>query len=110
MREGLWEISTRMEMPGMPSQAHTQTHCYTKKEAEEAQKNIPAAGPAGQCKILEQTQSGATMTWKMQCEGGMTATGRMTHRRDAYEGVITMAGSGMNMTQHIAGKRVGDCK
>ena len=37
MQAGMWEITTRMEMPGMPVGIPPQTirHCYTQKDVED---------------------------------------------------------------------------
>ena len=57
MKEGLWEITTSMDMPGMPFQpAPTKvTRCYTKEDLKDDSKVIPKQ--EGDCKITDATRS-----------------------------------------------------
>ncbi|MBW1980621.1 MAG: DUF3617 family protein [Deltaproteobacteria bacterium] len=114
MRDGLWQITTKMEMPGMPGQMPPMTsrHCLTSEDI------VPQKPePGQQCKITSTRISGNTVSWVMQCstnEGTMTSNGEVTYKGDTFDGVIktTMKQSSqapMNMTMHISGRRVGDC-
>jgi len=119
MREGLWEITTRMEMSGssgvaMPAQ--TVRHCVTKNDIENPQGTPPGgAGRDGRCKMTDYKLQGNTATWKMACEGqgAMTGTGTMTYSGNSYSGSQTMAmnqgGQAINMKMNYSGQRVGDC-
>ncbi|RME65822.1 MAG: DUF3617 family protein, partial [Nitrospirae bacterium] len=62
MKEGLWEITTEMQMPGMPMAMPGQTfrQCIDKKHMVPSQKN-------GKCKMLSQKTKGSTVTWHMRC-------------------------------------------
>jgi hypothetical protein len=110
MKPGLWEITTSMEMPGMPYQAPPQTmrHCYTAQEVKE--EPVPKDN---NCKITDLKSSGNKVSWKLECKGEMAGKGEgeMVYLGDsAYEGKTKMQTQGMTMTSKYKGKRLGDCK
>ncbi len=115
MQEGLWEITSSIEMPGMPAMApmkHTQ--CLTKKDL------VPQSQEKSQdCKITQTGMSGNTVTWTMKCsgeEGAMEGTGKITYSGDTFQGTMTMniqnpgQGGKMQMIQRMTGRRIGNCK
>jgi hypothetical protein len=113
MKEGLWEISTTMEMPGMPFQppATTIKHCYTKEEVQDQKTVVPSQDK--NCKISDMKTIGNKVTWKMVCTGDNAAKGEgeMTFKGDtAYSGVMKFSSEGMNMTSRYSAKRLGPCK
>ncbi len=108
MRDGLWEITSKMEMPGMPMQmpAVKHTQCLTSKD------NVPL-DTEHDCKIKNTDVKGNTVTWEMHCvsEGKpMKSIGKITYKGDTFEGETKMEMDGMNMTQHMSGRRIGNCK
>ena len=115
MRPGLWETTIKTEMQGMamPMPTTSYRHCITKEDL------VPRTErPGEQCKILKNTISGDTVTWRVSCESqGMktTGTGRITYKGDTYHGSIEMQMSGgpmgsMKMSQKMQGKRIDNCK
>ena len=110
MKDGLWEITSKMEMPGMPMQmpAVKHTQCLTSKD------NVPQNKEHNQdCKIKNTDVQGNTVTWEMHCvsEGKpMKSIGKITYKGDTFEGETKMEMDGMNMTQHMSGRRIGNCK
>jgi len=117
MRPGLWEVTTRMEMAGMPMQmpAHTVRHCYTRQDIEKGERTVPRSDDKN-CKIKNYKFRGNTATWSIVCtgRGAMSGTGTMTTRATSFSGKSTFKmrdnGENMDMVSHITGKRVGDCK
>lgn len=110
MKPGLWEITTTMEMPGMPFQPPAQSvrHCYTAEEVRE--RPVPQDD---QCRITGLKTVGSTTSWKFECRGEMAGKGEgeITYRGDtAYEGKSRMQVEGMTMTTSYQGRRIGDCK
>lgn len=112
IREGMWEITTKMEMPGMPMEMPPTTikHCYTKEEVKD-QKNM--INRDKNCTIIDFKKSGNKVSWKTKCTGknaGMFS-GETVFSGDSYESVMTMqldankSHSAMNMK----GKKIGDC-
>lgn len=116
MQPGLWEITTEMDMPGMPVQIPPQTtrHCYTAADLAEARNTVPQ-GAEEHCKMTEYQVDGNTATWTMECTGDtpMRATGSMTSSADRYSGemqsVMQGPGGNMQMTTRWRGRRIGDC-
>lgn len=110
MKPGLWEVTTTVEMPGMPYQPPPTTirHCYTAQEVKE--NPVPKDN---NCKITDLKTSGNKTTWKMECTGEAAAKGEgeMTYHGDsAYEGKSKMQTQGMTMAMKYKAKRLGECK
>lgn len=110
MRPGLWEITTTLEMPGMPFQPPPQTmrHCYTPQEVQ----NDPVPMDSS-CEIRDLKTSGSKTTWAFVCKGEAAGTGEgeIVYLGDsAYEGWSRMRVQGMTMTTKYQGKRIGACK
>lgn len=110
MKPGMWEITTSMEMPGMPFQPPPQTmrHCYTAQEVKE--QPVPKDN---NCKVTDLKSSASKVNWKVECKGEMAGKGegQITYQGDtAYEGWTKMQTQGMNMTMKYKAKWVGDCK
>jgi len=110
-KDDLWEVTMKMEMPGMPMAMAPQVHrvCVAKNHRDEDL--IPTRG---NCRVLDSKRAGNRLTYTMACTGeqAMTVSGDMTYGTDTYEGRMRMkttSGDAMEMTQTFAGKRVGDC-
>ncbi len=118
LHEGLWEITTKMEMQGMPMKmpARKHTQCLTKKNMLKTM--VPKEqDQEEECKITDTKISGNTVTWTMKCRGedAMEVTGKTTYHGDTFEGTITMISNDpeegkMKMINHISGRRIGECK
>ena len=115
MQEGKWEITTKVEMQGMPMAmpATKYTQCITKKDM------VPQKPEKNQdCQITNTKVSGDTVSWSMQCkgkEGIVDSSGKITYKKETFDGTmhttVNSPGSGkMEMTQRISGRRIGDCK
>jgi hypothetical protein len=110
MKEGMWEITIRMEVPGMPVQMSPQTYtqCLTKKEAVPQREE-----PSQACKIVKQDIKGDTVSWVVEChtgEGITVSDGRIAYKGDTMEGVIKMKQKGMEVTQRLSGRWIGKCE
>lgn len=111
-KDDLWEVTMKMEMPGMPMAMPAQVHrvCLSKNRKDEDL--IPRRE---NCRVLESSRTGNKLTYKMACTGeqAMTASGEMTYAGTSYEGRMRMVtqsgGQSMEMGQTFVGKRVGDC-
>ena len=115
MQPGLWQITSSMEMPGMPNMPPmTMQHCV--KPADIQQGGLVPQNPDPQCKMLDYRLKGNTATWRVECKGDMAmqGTGSMTLGATSYSGTtaltMTQDGQAMSMTQRFSGKRLGDCK
>lgn len=114
-QEGLWEITSVSEMPGMPVMPQVkQNQCMTNNDyvphSKEEKDNA--------CKVSDLKTSGNTVTWKMECkssEGEMDGSGKITYNKDKFDGIVVvnmqMPGMGkMQMTNKMTGRRIGNCK
>lgn len=120
MKEGLWEITMKMEMPGMPAGMKPQVmrQCVTKKDLDDPRKTTPAAGDPkdNRCQMTDYKMQGNTATWSMACKGeeAMTGSGSITYSGTSYSGVNKMTmkrgGKVQTMTMQYSGKHLGDCK
>ncbi len=111
IKPGLWEITTIMEIPGMPFQSPPQTvrHCVTPQEAKEPEKSLPIDKD---CKIIDIRSSANTINWKVECAGQMAGKGEgeIAYKGDAtYEGKTKIQTQGMTFNMKHKGKRVGEC-
>lgn len=114
MNEGLWEITTKVEMKGMqvtiPPQVTKQ--CLTKKESvpQDKEKNP-------NCKITNQKVSGDTVTWAMVCkekDGTIESKGMITYKGDKFDGTTNTtikdkSGKTQQVGTKMSGKRLGPC-
>jgi hypothetical protein len=112
-KEGLWEITSKSEMPGMPMQMppHTHRQCMSNKEP------IPQQPDQGNCKMDSVKMEGDTVTWSGSCkgrEGTSKLSGRITYSGTSFAGEMKMTmqrgRETYNMTSKMQGKRIGDCK
>lgn len=110
MNEGQWEISTTMDMPGMPEaakKAHTVTTCLSKSDY------VPKTAPEkSDCKMVDQKIDGNTVSWNMVCKE-TSGKGTITYAGDSFSGLMesTMKEEGKEMTvkMKMDGKRIGAC-
>src|SRR5262245_55951850 len=86
----MWEVTSRLSMPGMPMQMPAQTHqvCAPKNWKEPP----GAQSPEQNCQISDLQSTASKTTWSMKCTGpDMTGTGEVNRSGpDAYTGVIKM--------------------
>lgn len=120
MKDGLWEITMKMEMPGMPAGMKPQVlqQCITKKDLEDPSKTAPSGGDPrdNRCQVTDYKMQGNTASWNMACkgEGAMTGSGTATYSGTSYTGTNKMTmkrgGQAQTMTMQYSGRRLGDCK
>jgi hypothetical protein len=110
MNEGQWEITTTMDMPGMPAEAmkpHTVTTCLSKSDY------VPKADQEkSDCKMVDQKIDGNTVSWNMVCKES-SGKGTVTYAGDSFSGLMesTMKEGGKEMTMKMKmdGRRIGAC-
>ena len=111
-KDDLWEITTKMEMPGMPMAmpAQTQRVCVAKSGKDDDY--IPKREG---CRVQDSKRVGNKVSYKMVCTGKdtMSVTGETTFGANSYDGKMAMSGKmdgqQIDMNQTYSGKRVGDC-
>lgn len=119
MKPGMWEITTQMDMPGMPYKMPPMTfkHCVTPEMlAKDHGLGEQKSPPGTHCERTQMKLSGNQAEWGLRCTGksNMSGHGTMTwDSANSYHGVthmtMDMNGHTTNMTQVMSGRRVGDC-
>ena len=113
MRPGSWQVTTKMNMPGlgeMPPMTHTQ--CVTPAMLKDPAGSVPKGPDGSDCKMSDYKFTSNTATYKMTCTKPtpMTMLGEMKYSgTDAYTGTMTMDASGQKMTMNFDAKRIGEC-
>ena len=115
MQPGMWEITTEMEMPGMPMAMPPTKITQCIKDVANTEKIIPKAQ---NCKLQNQNVAGDKVTWTISCTEGntvMSGSGEMTLKGSSYEGTTKMTIKEGNeeptqMTTRYSARRIGDCK
>jgi len=108
MEDGLWEITSTVDMPGMPAKSFTHTTCLTKEKA------VPQTAQS-ECTMKDVKTQGNTVTWTVVCREGMsTSKGKVTYAGTTMEGAIETTvktnEQTMTMKSTMKGKRIGPCK
>jgi len=115
MKDGLWQITMKTEMKGMPANIPPTVtkQCLTRKES------VPQQGgnKNPNCKMVDQKVSGDTVTWAMICkekESTIEGSGKITYKGDTFDGAImtTMkdkTGKAQQISTKMSGKRLGPC-
>jgi hypothetical protein len=112
IRPGMWEITSAMELPGMPMGMPPTTvkHCYTADDVKDEKKMISRDK---NCTVTDFKRSGNKVAWKMKCTGknAGTFTGESVFSGDSYTSAMKMEseGKGRTMNMKVNGKRVGNC-
>lgn len=107
-----WEITSKMEIPGMPAMpTTTQKLCVGKGNEKDPQQS------SKDCQVSDIKISGNKTSWMVRCnnrngETAMTGSGEQTiTMADNYQGTIHFSrksgGRDINMTQSYSGKRLG---
>lgn len=110
--DDLWELTLKMEMPGMPMAMAPQVHRMCVAKAHQDDDMIPKRG---NCRMVDSRRTGNKFSYRMSCTGDepMEVTGETTYGNDAYEGrmrmTTTSGGQSMEMMQTYSGRRVGNC-
>jgi Protein of unknown function (DUF3617) len=113
MRPGNWQVTIKMNMPGMGDMPPmTQTQCVTAAMLKDPQGAIPKGPEGGDCKISDYKFTDNTATYKLSCTQpmAMTMLGEMKYSgTDAYTGTMTMDANGQKMAMNFDAKRLGEC-
>lgn len=115
MQDGMWEMTMKTEMPGVPFEMPPTkfSQCMTKKDA------VPQRNEKSEdCKMISTKVEGNTVYWKAQCrtqDGTVDSDGKITYNGGSFSGVVKTImddkkSGKMEVTNHMNGKRIGDCK
>ena len=111
-KDELWDVTSKMEMPGMPMAMPAQTRRVCVEKGNDAGTIPKNEG----CTVVDTKRVGNKFTYRMQCKNGKndyTATGESTSSGNGYQGKMRMAGKmegeQMEMAMEYSGTRVGNC-
>jgi hypothetical protein len=112
INEGLWEITVKVEIEGMPMTMPpiTNTQCITKDTL------VPKSDQYGECRIINQKTVGNRLTYDIACSGPggtVKGSGEVTYTGDTMTGSMETnmpSQDDMKMTTKMSGKRIGPCK
>ncbi len=114
IKEGLWEVSSEVSIPGMPMQmpAVTSQQCFTKQNM-----NPEKIMQKNNCQMNDMDLKNNHASWSMSCEQqGMTmqGTGSIQYQKTSFSGTFDMTMSGasqgnMNMKTKLNGRYIGNC-
>lgn len=109
LKEGLWELTLVMEMPGMPIAMPPQkfTQCLT-------QDNSLPTPPEGfrECRVSRMEVQGSRVFWEWVCdtgEGPATVGGEMNYQGDKMTGVLKVRQEEMEVVQKLSGRWLREC-
>ncbi len=115
MNPGQWEITSRLDMQGLPFAMPpiTYSQCLTREDVvpRKAEKNK-------ECTPVKTDLKGNTVSWVVECRDAGTvtrSTGTITYRKDAFDGVVTVENVPLKpgetpVKMTMSGKRLGACK
>lgn len=103
----LWEVTTQMNMAGMPPGMGGQTHQVCSEKTADRKPVIPARE---NCKVTDYKESGNKVTISITCPEG-TSTIEQTYNaaRTEYKGTMKMKTRDGDMTMTMNGRKVGTC-
>ena len=111
-KDDLWDVTSKMEMAGMPFAMPAQTRRVCAAKGNDAG-TIPRNEG---CTVVEAKRVGSRLDYRMTCRSGRndyTATGESTWSGNGYEGRMRMVGKmdgrPMDMTMTYTGTRAGNC-
>ena len=109
MQEGKWEITSTLEMPGMPAgvmKPQTFTTCLSQKDY------VPTDKEQKDCTMQDVKVDGNTVTWSVVCKDS-SGKGRVTYAGNTFDGVIeTIMREGakeMSAKMTMKGRHIGPC-
>ena len=106
-----WEMTTKMEMPGMPAVPGGPPVKFCRVKGDESR---PVQSKDDKdCAVSNVKNVGNTMTFNMKCTGkdAMTGSGEMTSTATSFNQKIRMRSGGEDMAMVSSGKRIGGaCK
>ena len=109
MNEGKWEITSTVEMKGMPAgmmQPQTFTACLKQTDY------VPKNADQKDCTMKNVNVSGNTVSWEAVCKDS-SGKGTITYAGDTYDGMMEMTmkegGKDTSMKMTMKGKHIGPC-
>jgi len=116
LREGLWEVSVRMEIGGQPASSEplVTRQCITQQTAQDLINQL--AGTAAGCQVNNLQQEGNRASWDLICSGqvDVKGSGELTLSSSGFDGSLDawvgMGGKSIPVHQTFSARRAGDCQ
>lgn len=115
MPAGLWQITSKMDVPGMPPEMAakmgnmTMTHCIKPGERKWNEQRGAMDRGERKCEPVETKTQGNKVSWKLRCADGTSGEGSVSHNgKDAYTMDMTMNSPRGSMKMHSEGKRIAE--
>jgi hypothetical protein len=118
IRDGMWEISSVIEITGipMPATPFIQSRCFTKQDVNDDAQIIPAVSDQD-CKMAEHRRAGGKLIWTVKCTGQNrgSGTGEIVLKEESYEGSQRLKTEDVRLgpietIQKVKARRIGECK
>jgi len=117
---GSWQITMETRVPSEPGftpPAFQLTQCLTADDARDPSRVLGGVSNPGAtgCNYTDQSYSGNTFTFAMQCGGGygIKASGRIAFSANSMDGTIAstanLAGKSVETQNKISARRLGSC-
>lgn len=117
---GSWEITLETRVPAEPDFApppFSLTQCLTEADSRDPSRVLGSASNPGAtaCNYTDQSYSGNTFTFSMQCTGSyaIKASGRVSFSADSMQGTIdstaNIGGKEVQQVNKISARRLGNC-
>ena len=107
-QDELWEITSQMNMPGMPAGMGAQTAkvCQDKDPS----KHTMQGESAEKCKVTDTKKSGNRVTTTVKCpDSTMVIDNTYNAARTEFKGTMKSTGGQGDMTVAMSGRKVGSC-
>ncbi len=115
MPPGLWEIKTKMDIPGMPKEmadkmgSMTMKHCIKPGEGKWTDQRGPAEKRESKCEPSDMKTVGNKHSWKLACADGTKGEGSVTHNgKDSYQMDLKMVSPRGSMNMVSSGKKIAE--
>ena len=112
-QHGKWEISSQMQLQGLPIKIPPIKHTQCITEDDLAPKGMHQQK---NCSAFDIKVSSNTVSWSMRCQtqaGDVAGKGRVTYQKTSFSGSFQMEMPGpegkMNMTSQLKGHYIGPC-
>ena len=104
----LWEISTQMNIPGMPAGMGGQTQRVC--QGDDPERRAASDKDQKDCKVTDKKQTATRTSITMQCkQGTMTVDQQYNAARTEFKGSIKMTSKDGDFVMNTTGRKVGAC-
>jgi hypothetical protein len=104
----MWEITSQMNIPGMPAGMGAQTNRVC--QGDDPERAAAEKKDRQECKVVDKKQSANRLQVTMKCKDGtMTIDQQYNAARTEFKGVMKMTSKDGDMTINTTGRRIGAC-